>query len=131
MKTFKQLQEDIQSSQNIEEGWIKDTYEFVKKHKKKLATAGLAAAIGAGTVPTDTLKDYPHVQKIHAKLRGLAGVAGDVTDNLPDHDDSSHLAPVSSSNRNTPETPEEVSDRRRKKLVKRSKTDPLLYNRDA
>lgn len=130
MKTFKQLQEDIQSRQDIEEGWIKDTYEFVKKHKKKLATAGLVAAIGAGTVPTDTLKDYPHVQKIHAKLRGLASVAGDVSDNLP-HDDSSHLAPVSSSNRNTPETPEEVSDRRRKKLVKRSKTDPLLYNRDA
>ena len=129
MKTFKQLQEDIQSRQDIEEGWIKDTYEFVKKHKKKLATAGLAAAIGAGSVPNATLEDYPHVQKIHAKLRGLASVAGDVTDNLPDQGDSSHVTPVSSSNK--PETPEEVADRRRKKLVKRSNTDPLLYNRDA
>lgn len=131
MKTFKQLQEDIQSRQDIEEGWIKDTYEFVKKHKKKLATAGLVAAIGAGSVPNATLEDYPHVQKIHAKLRGLASVAGDVTDNLPDHGDSSNIVPVSSSNRSRSETPEEVADRKRKKLVKRSTTDPLLYNRDA
>ena len=128
MKTFKQLQEDIQSRQDIEEGWIKDTYEFVKKHKKKLATAGLAAAVGAGTVPNAALKDYPDIQKIHGKLRGLASVAGDVTDSIPDQPDSSHLVPVSGSNR--PETPEQAAERRKKKLVKRSNTDPLLYNRD-